>query len=186
MIVLASQSLFRKCALDIIGVGYEIVPSNFDESSVMDENPYSLTKKLSEAKALETAKKKKAIIVASDLAVVLEERILEKPRSEEEAFEMLSSLSGKTFDIVTGLAVYNPRTKNMLSTVEKCSVTFRPLKESEIHDYIKRYPVLKCAGAFESDGLLRFAENISGNYNFHAGMPVNRLISFLRKQGVDV
>ena len=92
---------------------------------------------------------------------------------------MLKSFSGKTFEIVSGLAVY---AKNkMQSTAESCKVRFRELSDSEIDDYIARYPVLKCSAAFESDGMLRFAEYVEGSYCFRAGLPVNKLVKFLEE-----
>ena len=74
----------------------------------------------------------------------------------------------------------------MLSTAEASEITFRPLVEREIQDYVGRYPVLSFAGAFESDAVLRFAEKISGSYNFVTALPVSRLVVFLREQGVEI
>jgi predicted house-cleaning NTP pyrophosphatase (Maf/HAM1 superfamily) len=74
----------------------------------------------------------------------------------------------------------------MLSTVESSDISFRQLVESEIQEYINKYPVLSFAGAFEGDAVLRFAERISGSYNFVTALPVSRLIAFLRAQGVNI
>ena len=185
-IILASQSPFKKHAIDVLGLSYKVKPSNFDESSIRNKDPKKLAKKLSEAKAMEIGKKDDGIIISTDLFVVFKKGILEKPRNKSHAQEMLKSLSGNTFDIVTGLAVYNSKSNKMLSTVETCRVKFRRLNNFEINDYITRFPALKCAGAFEADGLLRFAERINGNYNFRAATPVNKLVIFLRKFGVKV
>ena len=62
----------------------------------------------------------------------------------------------------------------------------RLLIEREIQEYIRKYPVLRYAGAFESDAVLFFADRISGGYNFVTALPVSRLIVFLREQGVDI
>lgn len=186
-IILASQSPFRKRALDILGLEYDVNPSNFDEKSIRNENYHELARELSEAKARKVGESyTEAIIIAADLFVIKDDKIYEKPVNEEEAFSMLRSLSGNCFDIVTGLAVYNTRTKKMLSTTKICEVTFRSLLEHEIEDYIARYPVLKCAAAFEIDGFLRFSEHIKGDYVVGTGMSINDLILFLREQGVNV
>jgi predicted house-cleaning NTP pyrophosphatase (Maf/HAM1 superfamily) len=74
----------------------------------------------------------------------------------------------------------------MVSTVETSDISFRPLVEREIQTYISQYPVLRYAGAFESDAVLKFAERISGSYNFVTALPVSRLIVFLRAHGVDI
>jgi predicted house-cleaning NTP pyrophosphatase (Maf/HAM1 superfamily) len=99
---------------------------------------------------------------------------------------MLKSFSGHTFEIIAGLAVFNGATQNLLSTSEVCKVRFRELTDFEINDYVSKYPVMKFAGAFDADGLLRFADYIEGNYNFKAGLPVNKLILFLRENGITV
>jgi septum formation protein len=186
-IILASQSLPRRRALDLLGIDYETIPSNIDESSIRDDDPWELAKSLAEAKAKKIAEaNSNSVIIASDLLVVAGCRILEKPEDDADAFVMLNSLSNKTFDIITGLAVFNSATEEMLSTAESCRVTFRDLEEKEIKDYIRRFPATKCAGAFETNGLLWFADSISGNYNFHTALPVNKLVLFLRKNNIDV
>lgn len=185
--ILASKSPFRTHALDVLGLDYETIPSNIDESLIRHENPNKLVQLLSEAKSKKIGEDNKdSIVIAADLFVVHKNEILEKPEDENQAEQMLKSLSGNLFDIITGLAVYNSQTEKLLSTSEICKVKFRNLSDFEINDYISRYPVLKCAAAFEADGLLRFAEHIEGNYNFKTAIPVNRLVEFLRENGVKV
>lgn len=186
-IILASQSPFRKHALDVLGIEYEVVPSDFDESSIANENPHELARLLSEAKARKIGEEQSdSIVIAADLFVVHDNKIYGKPCDESEAKRMLKALSGNDFHIITGLAVFNSDSGKLLSTSESCMVRFRNLSDFEIDDYIARYPAVKCAGAFEADGLLRFAEHIQGNYNFRTAIPVNKLISFLRENGVGV
>jgi len=186
-IILASQSLFRKHALDVLGLKYETIPSNIVESTIRHEDPNELAQLLSKTKAQKIGEENPdSIIIAADLFVVHNKEITEKPRDENHAKEMLKSLSGKTFEIVTGLAVYNSKTKIMRSTSEVYRVKFRDLSDFEIKDYVSRFPAVKCAGAFEADGLLRFAEYIEGNYNFKTAIPVNKLILFLRENGINV
>ncbi len=186
-IILASESQQRKYALEVLGLSYEIIPSNIDEKSIRDSNPLELARKLSETKARTVGERNLgAVVIAADLFIVHKNQIYEKPRDKEEACAMLQALSGNTFEIVTGLAVYNHKERKMLSTTQICEVTFRPLIQYEISDYIARYPVLKCAAAHDADGILRFAEKISGNYNFKAALPMNDLVLFLREQGIHV
>ncbi|MGL5831402.1 MAG: Maf family protein [Candidatus Altimarinota bacterium] len=186
-IILASQSPFRKHSLDILGLVYETIPSDIDESAIRHQDPHQLAQMLSQAKAQKIAEQNPdAIIIAADLFVVHKDQIIEKPRDEEHAKQMLKSFSAETFEIVTGLVVHNSNTQKSLSTVEKCQVTFRELSDFEIADYVARFPAVKCAGAFEADGLLRFAERIEGNYNFRTAIPMNKLIPFLRENGVNV
>ncbi len=73
-----------------------------------------------------------------------------------------------------------------MSTVGTSEIRFRWLVEREILDYVNRYPVLRFAGAFEGDGVLRIADSVSGSHNFITALPVSRLAVFLREQGVEV
>ena len=186
-IILASKSSFRKRALEILGLKYTIIPSDFDEKSIREENPMLLAEKLAEAKARAIGDKNSdSLVIAGDLFVVFKGKIYEKPLSEEEAFEMLKTFSGNKIDIIAGVAVYNSKTIEMLSTAKKYTVKFRELLDYEIKDYISRYPVLDISGSFEIDGLLRFAESSTGHFPFLAAYPMNELILFLRKNGLKV
>jgi septum formation protein len=186
-IVLASESQFRKRALDMLGLLYDIRPSRIDEKTIRDDNPAELTRKLAEAKARKVASEcPDAVVVSGDAVVSKGDRIYEKPRDKDEAAQFLRELSGSEFQFVTSLAVLHAQSGKMLSTVETSDISFRHLVEREIQSYISAYAVLNYAGAFESDAVLRFAERISGSYNFVTALPVSRLIVFLRAQGVDV
>jgi len=186
-IILASESQARQKAMRILGLDYKTVPSKIDENSIRDDNPHEMARKLAEAKARAVAEKHtNNIIIAADLFVVMNHKIYEKPKSEQEAFDMLKSFSGKESEIIAGLAVLNSKTKKMLSTSSTCNVKFRELLDEEIKEYISRYPVLKFAGAYDGDGLARFAASIHGSYNFLTGLSMNELILFLREQGVKV
>ena len=186
-LILASQSPYRKHALDILNLKYEVIPSNIDESKIRHEDKKTMAKILAEAKAKKVGKtNSNAIIVASDLFVVYKNQVFEKPHQEEKAKEMLKTLSGNTFEIITGLAVLNTKTNKILSTTEICKVIFRDLSDYEINDYVSRYPAIKCAGGFGPEGMLRFAEYVEGNYNFRISLPQNKLIEFLRENNIQV
>lgn len=186
-IVLASESPFRKRALDMLGLKYEVCPSRVDEKAIRDDNPAELTRKLAEEKARKVASEHPdAVVVSGDAVAAKNSGVYEKPSSVEEAARFLRELSGSEFQFVTSLAVMNSNTGKMLSTVETSNITFRELIEAEIQAYIRKYDVLRYAGAFESDAVLFFADRISGSYNFVTALPVSRLIVFLRAQGVKV
>lgn len=186
-VVLASESPTRKRALDILGIPYEVHPSAIDEKSIRDSDPAVLTKKLAEAKAWKVASAfQDAVVVSGDAVVTKKGRIFEKPRSLDEAVDFLREFSGSAFQFVTSLTVIRSDTGNILSTVESSEIRFREILEREIRNYVGRYPVLRFAGAFEGDAVLRFAESVSGSYNFMTELPVSRLAVFLRQQGVEV
>jgi septum formation protein len=186
-IVLASESLFRQRALDLIGLPYEILPSRIDEKAIRHHDPAELTRQLAEAKALAiSAQCPNSVIVSGDAVAAQGSRIFEKPRDKNEAAEFLKQFSGNHFQFVTSIAVLNTETKRMLSAVETSDIFFRRLLGREIERYIDRYDVLSYAGAFENDAVLLFAERIAGSYNLGTALPPSRLIVLLREQGVEV
>lgn len=186
-IVLASESPFRKRALDLIGLPYESRPSRIDEKAIRDSDPAQLTRKLAEAKAHKIAEEcPDAMIVSGDAVAAKGSRIFEKPRDKNEPADFLKEFSGSQFQFVTSIAVLNSRTRRMLSTVETSDIFFRPLLDREIQQYVNKYDVLNYAGAFENDAVLLFADRIAGSYNLGTALPPSRLIVLLREQGVDV
>ncbi len=186
-IVLASESQFRKRAMDLLGIPYETRPARIDEKAIRDANPAELTRKIAEAKANKVASEcPNAVIVSGDAVAAKGNRIFEKPRDKNEAVEFLKEFSGSHFQFITSIAVLNTQTNRMLSTVEASDIFFRPLLDREIARYISKYDVLSYAGAFENDAVLLFADRISGSYNLGTALPPSRLILLLREQGVEV
>ncbi|MGC1450178.1 MAG: Maf family protein [Candidatus Sulfotelmatobacter sp.] len=131
-IVLASESPFRKRAMDLLGLPYETRPSRIDEKAIRDDDPTRLTRKLAEAKAHKIAEEcPDAVIVSGDAVAAKRHRIFEKPRSKAEAASFLKEFSGSQFQFVTSIAVLNAQTRRMLSTVETLDISFRPLLDRE-------------------------------------------------------
>jgi septum formation protein len=186
-IVLASESQFRRRAMDMVGVRYETRPASIDEKAIRHDDPAQLTRQLAEAKAWKVAGEcPDAVIVSGDAVAAKDSRIYEKPRDLNEAAQFLREFSGNEFQFVTSLAVLHAPKRKLLSAVETSNITFRPLLEREIQDYIQKYAVLNYAGAFESDAVLKFAEKVSGAVNIGTALPVSRLVTMLREQGVEV
>jgi septum formation protein len=132
-IVLASESQFRRRAMDLVGLPYETRPSRIDEKAIRDADPFQLTRKIAEAKALKVAPEcPNAVIVSGDAVAAKGPRIFEKPRNKEEAAQFLKEFSGSQFQFVSAIAVLNTQTRRMLSTVETSDIFFRPLLDREI------------------------------------------------------
>jgi septum formation protein len=101
-IVLASESQFRKRALDMLGLAYEICSSGIDEKAIRDHNPAELTRKLAEAKARRVASQcPDAVVVSGDAVVSKGDKIYEKPRSNGQAAQFLRELSGSELRVAT-------------------------------------------------------------------------------------
>lgn len=180
-IVLASQSEHRKKAMNILGLSYECIPANIDEKAIRNPDPLKMALMISEAKAFFLGNKEKGIIIAGDTFLVFEGKVLEKPTSLSEAYSMLNTLSGNKYTLISGLAVYDTLTGKMRSTVATCDIYLRTISQEEIIDYCNRYPVLKFAGAHETDGVVRFSERIEGSCLIETTIPIKELILFLRE-----
>jgi septum formation protein len=186
-IVLASESPSRRRALDILGIVYEVRPSHIDEKAIRHDDPYQLTRLLSETKAMKVAEDvRDAIIVAGDAVVSKAGKIYEKPTSPAEAREFLREFSGSSIEFVTAIAVLNSVSGRLLASVQCSKISFRTLLESEIADHVRRYDVLTFAGAINCVGVVRFAEHVSGSCNFATGLAINELIVLLRQQGLKM
>jgi len=187
-IVLASKSKFRKQALDLLGLDYDVIPSNIDEQSIRHSDPKILAKKLAMAKAEEVGKRLGGdhMVIAGDLFVLFEGTIYEKPKSEEEAIDMLSSFSGDQVEIISGVALFNPKTGESDTALGQSRISFRDISQTEIEKYVASYSVLELAGAFERDGILKFSDEVNGDLSFLTGLPLNKLIQLLKENGIDI
>jgi septum formation protein len=118
-IVLASESPFRRRAMDMVGVPYETRAANIDEKAIRDDDPAQLTRKLAEAKAWKVAAEyPDAVIVSGDAVAAKNGKIYEKPLDLDEAAKFLGEFSGSEFQFVTSLAVLHAPKRKLLSAVE--------------------------------------------------------------------
>ena len=193
-IILASASPRRKelmerfCVQDLV-----ILPARGEEKPPKDAGPGETVKALARAKAREVAAVRRAggendaddVIVAADTIVWHRSRIYGKPHSEEEAQEMLESLSGSTHEVYTGVCVI--RGEQELTEYEKTSVTFRELTGEEIRAYIATGEPMDKAGAYGAQGIASlFVSGIEGDFFNVIGLPVCRLGLMLKKTGVKL
>jgi len=186
-IILASGSPRRRELLENVGLRFRIARTDFDESAVTAPGPAALVEALSQGKAAAAAKSVNdpdALIIAADTVVALEDAILGKPKDELDAFRMLASLSGVRHQVYTGVTVR--RGEQVLTEHEVTSVTFRPLTEEEIDQYIATGESMDKAGAYAVQGVgSLLVERIEGDYFNVMGLPVCRLGRMLKEFGVD-
>lgn len=182
-IILASKSARRKEILEHLGLKPTVAVSNADENASKTLSPESFAEAVSlrKAEAVKPLYTDKHLIIASDTAVFCKGRILGKPKDAEDAFEMLSLLSGSTHTVTSGIAViYNGKTVLAHETTE---VTFRKISEREISEYIKTgEPFDKAGGYGIQDRAAVFTERINGDYLNVVGLPVFRLFSVLKRE----
>jgi septum formation protein len=123
------------------------------------------------------------LVIGSDTVVSLDGEILGKPSDEEEAFSMLSRLSGRTHQVYTGVAVLagTERIEQQIVFFEKTDVDFYPVSEEEIRSYIASGEPMDKAGAYGIQGRGgRFVRRIRGDYNTVVGLPAARLYQELK------
>ena len=176
-IILASQSPRRRELLSMLGVeNLKIIPAVSEERAPEGASPADTVKALAMAKATEVLEKAAPgdIVIGADTIVSIDGAILGKPKSEAEAFDMLSRLSGRTHTVYTGVAVLSGNERS--NEVEATEVTFRSLTEREILAYIATGEPMDKAGAYgiQGKGSLLIS-GIKGDYFNVVGLPLNLL-----------
>ena len=187
-LVLASASPRRAELLRAAGFSFDTLVVHVDESPRADETPIAYVQRLAReksARALETlpapapmadrrvpaARDRGAVVLAADTAVVLDGRILSKPRDDDEAASMLRLMSGRTHEVLTGISLR--RHDLELSHVEVTAVLFAALAADEIAWYIATGEGRDKAGGYGIQGLAsRFVVRIEGSYSNVVGLPV--------------
>ena len=172
-VILASGSPRRKELLKMLYADFRIFPTDTDESIPDGLDVYEVAEYLSVKKA-KSIKANNALVIACDTVVIADGKILGKPESCEDAVRMLSTLSGKVHDVVTGVCLsYNNRT---LSFSQKTSVEFYELSQNEISAYVMTGEPMDKAGAYGIQGLgSLFVKKIDGDFYNVVGLPVARL-----------
>ncbi len=185
-LILASASPRRAEILRGAGFSFEGVSAAVDETPRRGEAPGALVQRLAMEKARAAARgiREDSVILAADTEVVCDGRIFGKPATVEDAKRMLGSLSGKTHDVLTGLALLRMPRAEMGVEVEETKVTFATLTPEEITSYIAtREPFDKAGGyAIQGRGGI-FISRIEGCYFNVMGLPLARLYRMLREMG---
>jgi septum formation protein len=178
-LVLASASPRRREILEKLGFTCEIIPANLDEESIRHSDPAEQTLLLARAKA-DTVARPGRLNIAADTVVVLDNEVLEKPRDQAHALEMLKRLSGRTHWVFTAVCLVFPRGEK-ISFLEKTAVHFLPLSEATIADYTATPAPYDKAGGYgvqDAFGMANIAR-IEGCYFNVMGFPASRFIQAL-------
>lgn len=188
-IVLASTSPFRKELLQRLGIQFETVSPDVDETAGNGESPHALVTRLSEAKAVAGAAPfDNALVIGSDQLAVCNEYVLGKPGNYEKAFAQLEQLSGNRVSFLTGLCLYNSQTRKCQVDLVPFHVVFRNLDSGQIDRYLKAEQPYNCAGSFKSEGLgISLFESMQGDDpNALVGLPLIRLVTWLNEAGIAI
>lgn len=180
-IILASNSPRRKELLQNMGIDFEVIPDNTPEPMDARLLPCDMVKMLAKFKGENVLMslydwEEDAIIIAADTVVSVDDTILGKPKSKDDAFEMLKLLSGRCHNVYTGVYVTEKSSKKSANFYEKTEVFFKSLDITEINDYINSGEPMDKAGSYGIQNLgSLFVEKINGDYFNVVGLPVCRL-----------
>lgn len=181
-IILASASARRKQLLEQVGLIFDIIPSNIDENNLIHNDPLKNAQAIALCKAQNVAiKVREGIVIGADTQVIINGEILGKPIDKKDAMNMLSKLSGKTHQVITGVAIVDAKTGVKETWAETTLVKFRELSLDEIIAYIESGEYEGKAGAYGIQGrAAAFVERIDGCYFNVVGLPLSRLMQKLR------
>ncbi len=184
-LILASKSPRRKQLLEQMGLSFLVRAADVDETMDPSLTPAQAVAEISRRKAAATPAAPEDLVIAADTVVVLGDTILGKPRTEEEAVQMLRSLSGCKHQVMTGVTVQ--KGEETLTFTEITDVFFRKLSEREILAYVATKDPMDKAGSYGIQGLAAlFVEKLCGDYFNVMGLPVCALGKALRHFGVEV
>jgi len=184
-LILASASPRRAEILTAVGWQFEKEVADVDETEFSGEKPEDYVQRLAKAKA-ETvaANHENALVLGADTIVVIENKIVGKPKGFEDARRMLQMLSGNWHEVLTGIALIRVSAGNSEIKVDlqKTRVKFAKLNDSEIKFLIEKGEPLDKAGAYavQAQAAL-FIEEIEGDYWNVVGLPVNLVYESLKK-----
>lgn len=178
-LVLASQSPRRAELIGRLGLEFETVPADIDESYLAGETPEAHAERLAREKALAiAATRPDALVVGSDTIVVIDGDVLGKPKDREHAVGMLLRLSGREHEVCTGIAVAHGG--EVKSGLERVQVRFRPLDRRACEEYVATGEPMDKAGSYGIQGFgSANVEGITGDYFAVMGLPVARMLELI-------
>ncbi len=183
-IVLASQSPRRRELMTLMGLNYEAVVSEVEETVPENAEPGALVERLALEKAQAVFEQHSdACVIGADTIVYIDGEILGKPLDDADAANILKRLQGRSHTVYTGVAVLAPGRTDVRH--DEARVTFAPMTDAEIAWYIVTGEPRDKAGAYGIQGPGgMFVERVEGNYFTVIGMPLPLLYRMLREAGV--
>lgn len=194
LIVLASTSARRRTLLKQLGLKFIVVPSLVEERLNPRLKPKGQAEALSLQKVEEAVRQymkrkdhERAVVIAADTIVAINDEVLSKPKDEKEAMQMIRRLSGKKHSVITGFSLFDIDSRKIVTKSVETLVYFRKLSEREIRAYVERERVRDKAGAYAAQGIgATFIKKIEGDYFNVVGFPLYALALELRRVGVEV
>jgi septum formation protein len=185
-LILASASPRRAEILRDAGLSFTVLSSAVDETLIPGESAYDLVQRLSAAKAELVAARAvgPAIVIGADTVVSLDGQILGKPRTSDDACQMLTKLSGHTHSVITGVTLIRLPDAERRTFAESTQVHFAAMSRDEKDQYLSTGEPFDKAGAYAIQGRGgRFIPRIEGCYFNVVGLPLARVCRELAEMG---
>ncbi len=188
-LILASSSPYRKELLARLGLAFETVSPEVDESPLPEESPQDTALRLAQVKARKIAETHpEALVIGCDQVATLDGMQLGKPGNHENATKQLRMMQGRTVIFHSALCLYNAKTLTMQAEVVPYEVEFRKLSDEQIERYLRTEQPYNCAGSAKSEGLgIALISSMHGSDpNALIGLPLIKLITMLQNEKVNV
>ena len=189
-IILASASPRRQELLRQVGIGFEVLAANIEETRRPDESPAEYVQRVAADKARRVAGllAKRGLpphpVLGADTEVVMEDEVLGKPRDRGHAAQLLRRLSGRTHTVLSALCLVLPTGEHRALSASR--VRFAALSELEIQNYVASGEADDKAGGYAVQGrAAAFIERIEGSYSGIMGLPLFELTQLLKQAGVQ-
>lgn len=185
-IVLSSGSPRRKELLSLLGIPFQVTVPNIPEIQLEGESPRSFCLRISREKAYAVDRHDpEALVIGADTIVVIDGKILGKPRDIHEAYDFLNLLQDRTHDVFTGYTIATGARN--ISRVIRTKVRFKAMSAKEISWYISTGEPMDKAGAYAVQGIgSLFIERIQGCYTNVIGLPISYLYRDLNRFGIQL
>lgn len=179
-LILASSSPRRKELLQQLGLTFDVLSPDIDESVLEHENVEHYVRRLAETKAQAVlASQPNVVVLAADTSVVLDQQIIGKPESKQHAFEIWSLLSDQVHEVLTGVCVAT--TTHRESIVVRTRVEFQKLSLDDMERYWATGEPLGKAGAYAIQGIAaQYIPRIEGSYSNVVGLPLHETVQLLK------
>ena len=181
-LILASSSPRRQQILKMVKLNFDVIPSFIDENYEKSLKPKQIVEDLSIKKATTISKKfPNSYVIGADTIVCIKDKILNKPKNQQEAYEMLSFLSNRKHIVLTGVCLITEKNNILFNFIEKSDVYFYKLDEKSILDYIKTNSPYDKSGSYGiQDYSACFVKKIDGCYYNIVGFPISKFLNILK------
>lgn len=186
-LVLASGSPRRRELLERMSVPFEVIPSTVDESTIPADHPRTFALRAAYAKAADVAARvgEGRLVLAADTVVTLDGLLFGKPSSNLDARRMLTRLSGRTHEVITGLALARAGHAEVSLDSATTAVVFKTLTDHELDRYLANGEHSDKAGAYGIQGKAgAFVERLEGDYFNVMGLPCGLVARMLASAGL--